>query len=171
MESVSRFISTHTYEDVPELWVQQNIKMGEKNMRGGGIRVRVNVSTRLSFHVDLCADTNELYITPTGGFVLNPVSDPPPRVAQRPFWGALKSHGSLHHLTILEFCSVWSEEHLGEVPPLPTPPHPHTHTTYFPISSLSHFHICNPHSFVILLLFVSLKREKLISGVKRDYQM
>lgn len=49
--------------------------------------------------------------------------------------------------------------------------HTHTCSTHFPICSVSHFYICNPRSFVILLLHVSLKREKLISGVKRDYQM
>lgn len=56
--------------------------------------------------------------------------------------------------------------------------HTHTHSgtctpmcTHFPISSVSHFYICNPCSFVILFLPVGLKREKLISGVKRDYQM
>lgn len=44
-------------------------------------------------------------------------------------------------------------------------------STHFPICSVSHFYICNPRSFVISLRRVSLKREKLISGVKRDYQM
>lgn len=49
-----------------------------------------------------------------------------------------------------------------------------THTrvqSHFHICSVSHFYICNPCSFVILPLPVSLKREKLISGAKGDYQM
>lgn len=62
-----------------------------------------------------------------------------------------------------------------------SPPQTHTHThtlactrpthTFHAICSVSHFYICNPRSFVILPLHVSLKREKLISGVKRNYQM